>query len=257
MDELAQLLTVLRREGRQQSGLDARLVPEDSESAYQIAHTVTKALGWPIAGWKVGPTKPAMQRMLRSNAPTYGPLFERFVGASPAVLSFPTLLNPLVEIEYVAKLGRSLPPRENAYLFDEVSEAVASLHPALEIAETRYRHDKHLPPLAAILADGAGSGHLVFGPPIRDWRTQDIEARECVLRIDGVEQRKGTAAETIDHPVAPLTWLANELSGCGLGLLKGQLVSTGTLAAWVVPKPGEEYVADFGCLGRACVTFAP
>lgn len=38
--EIVQLLAALRREGRQQSGLDARLVPPSKTSAYQIAGLV-------------------------------------------------------------------------------------------------------------------------------------------------------------------------------------------------------------------------
>ena len=51
------------------------------------------------------------------------------------MLPFPALLNPLVEIEYVATLHPGLPPRDHAYLQDEVADAVTSFHPGLEIAE--------------------------------------------------------------------------------------------------------------------------
>ena len=42
--ELAQLLATLRREGRQQSGLDAPLVPPDKHTAYRIAQMVAEEL---------------------------------------------------------------------------------------------------------------------------------------------------------------------------------------------------------------------
>jgi hypothetical protein len=35
--ELARHLATLRREGRQQSGLDERLVPPDADTAYRVA----------------------------------------------------------------------------------------------------------------------------------------------------------------------------------------------------------------------------
>jgi 2-keto-4-pentenoate hydratase len=44
--ELARLLAALRREGRQQSGLDTRLVPSDSATAYRVAAMVEEELGW-------------------------------------------------------------------------------------------------------------------------------------------------------------------------------------------------------------------
>ena len=55
--------------------------------------------------------------------------------------------------------------------------------------------------------------------------------------------------------MAPLTWLANELSRTGIGLKAGQMVSTGTLTGMLAPKPDETYVADFGPFGSVTVTF--
>ena len=52
--ELATLLATLRRDGRQQSGLDSRLVPPDEAAAYRVAALVAEELGWTVAGWKIG-----------------------------------------------------------------------------------------------------------------------------------------------------------------------------------------------------------
>jgi len=109
---------------------------------------------------------------------------------------------------------------------------------------------------AAILADGAVSGTIVCGPAIADWRTRDIAGQEVALSSNGRLRRKGTAAEALDHLMAPLTWLANELSRMGVGMNAGQMVSTGTLTGMLAPKPGEDYVADFGPFGSVKVTFA-
>ena len=51
--ELAKRLAELRREGRQQSGLDQELVPPDKATAYRIARLVEEELGWEIGGWKI------------------------------------------------------------------------------------------------------------------------------------------------------------------------------------------------------------
>ena len=63
------------------------------------------------------------------------------------------------------------------------------------------------------------------------------------------------AAAAIDDPMVPLTWLANELSRTGIGLEAGQMISTGTLTGMLAPKPGENYLADFGPLGSVTVRF--
>lgn len=54
--------------------------------------------------------------------------------------------------------------------------------------------------------------------------------------------------------MAPLAWLANELSRAGIGMKSGQMISTGTLTGMLSPKAGETYVADFGAFGSVTLT---
>jgi len=251
--ELARLLAALRREGRQQSGLDARLVPPDKATAYGIAAMVAEELAWPVAGWKIAAAKEEMQKALRTDSPIYGRVFAPMVKASPFSVAHASLCSPIPEVEYQARLGADLPPRARLYTVEEVTEAVASLHPGLELAECRFIHDAAFPPLPAILADGAGASALVYGPPIEGWKERDIAGQEARLLSNGTPRRSGTAAAALDHPMVPLAWLANELSHTGVGLKAGQMISTGTLTGMLRPKPGETYVADFGPFGSVTV----
>jgi 2-keto-4-pentenoate hydratase len=93
---------------------------------------------------------------------------------------------------------------------------VASLHPGIELAECRFVHDAAFPPLTAILADGAGSDTIVYGPAIPDWQRRDIAGQEVALICNGTE--------LLDHPVVPLTWLANELSRTGIASRRASAV---------------------------------
>jgi 2-keto-4-pentenoate hydratase len=253
--ELTTLLATLRRDGRQQSGLAARLVPPDKAAAYRVAALVAEELGWTVSGWKIAAMKEDMQKALRTDQPIYGRVFFPFVKPSPVTVVHAKLASPIPEVEYQAKLGAGLPPRGKAYTVEEVSDAVASLHPGLELAECRFIHDAAFPPLPAILADGAGSGTIVYGPAIAGWRTRDIAGQEATLSANGRLRRKGTAAAALGHPLVPLTWLANELSRTGVGLKAGQMISTGTLTGMLAPKPGETYVADFGAFGTVTLSF--
>ncbi len=251
--ELARLLASLRRDGRQQSGLDARLVPPDKATAYRVAGLVAEELGWTVGGWKIAAMKEEMQKALRTDSPIYGRVF--FIEPTPCTVQHAELASPIPEVEYQAKLGTDLPPRDKPYTVKEVTESVASLHPGLELAECRFIHDAAFPPLPAILADGAGSGTIVYGPAITDWKTRNIPGQEAKLSSNGRLRRKGTAAAALDHPMVPLTWLANELSRTGIGLKAGQMVSTGTLTGMLAPKPGEDYLADFGPFGSVTLSF--
>jgi 2-keto-4-pentenoate hydratase len=251
--DLARRLARLRRESRQQSGLDAALVPPDKNTAYRVAQLVEEELGWPVVGWKIAAMKEELQRQLRTDSPIYGRVYSRM--SSPASVEFARQCSPIPEVEYQALLGADLAPRSKPYTVGEVTEAVASLHPGLELAECRFVHDERFPPLPAILSDGAGSGTIVHGPSIENWKKRDIAGQEVALFCDGAQRRKGTAAAALDHPMVPLTWLANELSRTGIGLQAGQMISTGTLTGMLRPKRGETYVADFGPFGKVTASY--
>jgi 2-keto-4-pentenoate hydratase len=216
---------------------------------------VAEELGWPVAGWKIAAAKEEMQKALRTDSPIYGRVFAPMVKASPLSVMHASLCSPIPEVEYQARLGADLPPRSKPYTVEEVTDAVASLHPGLELAECRFVHDTAFPPLPAILADGAGASTLVYGPAIDGWKERDIAGQQVVLLSNGKPRRSGTAAAALDHPMVPLAWLANELSRTGVGLQAGQMISTGTLTGMLRPKPGETYVADFGPFGSVTVAF--
>lgn len=253
---LARLLAALRREGRQQSGLDPALVPPDKDAAYRIARAVAEELGWQVGGWKIAAVKPRMQAALRTDSPIYGRVFTQFIGSSPMRVLHASQCSPIPEPEYVACLGADLPPRREPYSVDEVRAAVASLHPGIELAECRFVHDARFPPLAAILADGAGCGSLCHGPPIADWRDGRIADQEVALLRNGEVVRRGSAREALDDPMSPLTWLANELSRTGVGLRAGEMISTGTLTGMLRPRAGDRFVADFGPFGSVAASYA-
>ena len=250
--DLARLLAALRRDGRQQSGLDAALVPPDKDTAYRIARLVEEELGWQVAGWKIAAAKEEMQQALRTDLPYLRPRLPR-----PASMprrwrcQHARQCSPIPEVEYQARLGADLPPRATPYTMEEVSEAVASLHPGIELAECRFVHDDKFPPLAVRAGRRRGQRHaLPTAPPIDDWRTPRHRGPGggAVVQRRGPVAR-GTAAAALDHPIGvPLAWLANELSRTGIGMKAGQMISTGTLTGMLRPKAGETYVADFGPL---------
>lgn len=45
--------------------------------------------------------------------------------------------NPILEVEFMVGLGIDLPPRDAPFTEEEVTDAVASLHPGIELAGCR------------------------------------------------------------------------------------------------------------------------
>src|SRR3990167_5691034 len=101
--DLARFLASLRGDGRQQSGLDPRLVPPDKATAYKVAGMVAEELGWPVLGWKIAAFKAELQRELRTDSPIYGRTF--FVKETPVTVVHAKLASPIPEVEYQARLG--------------------------------------------------------------------------------------------------------------------------------------------------------
>lgn len=245
LQRLADLLIAARREGRQVRDLDPGLVPATHAEAYAVNELVARGLGWPLLGWKIAATTPVMQQRLRTTEPIYGRTYKRFEHASPARFRHAELLDPLVECEFFFRLGESLPPRASPYNPVEVADAVAAVHAGIEVAECRFPLDA-LPPVPAVLADGAASGRYVVGAEITDWRRRDLVAMPVVLEVNGAARRIGSGAEVMGDPIAPLVWLANARSAWGDGLQAGELVSTGTATGMLLAKAGDRAVASFG-----------
>src|ERR1700677_4607132 len=183
--ELARRLATLRKEGRQQSGMEPRLIPPDKETAYRVARMVEEELGWEVAGWKIAGAKADMQKALRTDSPIYGRVYAPLVEQSPVTLEYSRQCSPIPEAEYEAVLGADLPPRKNLYSIAEVMEAVVSLHPGMELAEFRFVRDAAYPPLTVILADGAGSGTIAYGPPIEIGGSAIFPARKLFFFATG------------------------------------------------------------------------
>ena len=251
---LAELLIAARREGRQITALDADLVPASIADGYAVNDLVGKGLGWPALGWKIAATTSQMQRRLRTNEPIYGRTFGRFAMTSPARLPHAELLDPIVECEFFFRLNRDLPPRPTAYTRDTVADAVTAVHAGIEIAECRFPLD-NLPPVPAILADGAASGRYVIGHAFDDWRRQNFADMHVRLSVNGQVRREGYGRDVMNDPINSLIWLANARSACGDGLASGALISTGTATGMLLARPGDVMHAAFGDTAGVAVTF--
>jgi 2-keto-4-pentenoate hydratase len=62
--------------------------------------------------------------------------------------------------------------------------------------------------------------------------------------------REGKGANVLGDPRIALAWLVNELSGLGITLKAGEVVTTGTCLVPLPIQPGVDVSADFGSLGR-------
>jgi 2-keto-4-pentenoate hydratase len=127
--------------------------------------------------------------------------------------------------------------------------AVGSLHPAIEVPDSRYRDFARVG-APQLIADTACSCWFVLGlPTTSNWRSLDLVTHAVTAHRNGEAAATGSGANVLGDPRVALTWLVNELRTYANGLDAGQFVTTGTCVIPVPIAPGDHIRADFGALG--------
>lgn len=254
--ELAARLVAARAPGSPPVAHDAPGMPRDLAGAYAVQRAAVRLmaegrLGEPW-GWKIAAASAASQRWHKVSEPVAGRMFRGSLMTSPARLPAGRYRPCLVEPEIAFLLGRDLPPRGRPYALAEVRAAVATLHPAMEIASSAFGEERwYDAPLPAMVADNASHAGLVLGEGRRDFAAEELPALRVEVYVDGLRHGVGSGANALGNPLAALTWLANHLSRQGLGLRQGEAVTTGLLAPFVRLMPGGRAEAFYGRFG-AC-----
>ncbi|GAB97331.1 2-keto-4-pentenoate hydratase [Kineosphaera limosa] len=258
VEDLRRAATLLAQTRRDNSVLDhlpAQVAPSDIEESYLVADLLAQDLGWPIKGWFCGATNVAIQELLGLDGPYHARLFEHLVFESPATLD-PDLFPPMViETEVVFTLGESLPPREQPYTQEEVAAAVASVSGSIEVVAGHLYDWPNQDPFS-VIADNGTDGALITGPAVTQWRELDLADITVEVRVNGQVAGSGQSDSVLGNPLVAMTWLANERSQRGDGLVAGHVHNTGTLTRPIPVAAGDTVVADFTGLGAVELTIA-
>ena len=258
-DQVAAAAARLWRHFQERSKLDA-LPPEHRPASraegYGVQAEVVRLSGQQIVGWKIAATSLAGQKHIGVDGPLAAPLLgSRVVQHSPTTPSFPmdgNIMN-VAEAEFAFRFARPLPPRALPYSVDEVLAAVESLHPGIEVPDSRY-NDFIKVGAPQLIADLACACWYALGPATSaGWRARDLTAHPATALIDGKAVASGTGANVLGDPRVALTWLANELSTYADGIAAGQFVTTGTCVVPPAVASGDVFTVDFGDFGSAQV----
>ncbi len=160
----------------------------------------------------------------------------------------------VAEPEFAFRMRVDLPARSAAYSVSQVLDAVDTLHPAIEIPDSRFA-DFASAGEAQLIADNACAHLFVLGPATTaDWRSMDLIEHRPVITMRG-ETFVGHGKNVLGDPRVALTWLANELRQLGINLKAGRVVTTGTCHPPLAIRAGDFCAADFGVLGKVSVGF--
>ena len=242
------------RAGTKLESLDASIRPQDRADGYAIQAVL--ANHWPgrLFGWKIAATSEAGQKHINVDGPMAGRILAETVLADGG--SAPMAGNEMrvAEPEFAFRMKRDLPPRSSPYSTAEVLDAVGTLHPAIEIPDSRFA-DFVSAGAAQIIADNACAHLFVLGAATdAEWRALDLIEARPVINLRS-RQYVGHGKNVLGDPRVALAWCANELRELGLTLKQGKVVTTGTCHPPLPIQAGDVVEADFGPLGKVSVAF--
>ena len=230
--------------------------PRTMAEGYAAQRALAAASGEGVVGWKIAATSSSGQRHINVDGPIAGRLLASRVHHAPCAVEFGTNRMAVAEAEFAFVMGSDLPAREEVYAIEDVLAAVAALHPAIELPDSRFA-DFTRAGSAQLAADNACAHEFVLGPATdADWRALDLAAQRVSLSIDGRTATAGTGADALGDPRAALAWIANNHAAQGAALRAGDIVTTGVCGKPSAITSGNRVVADFGLVGTAEVTLA-
>ena len=100
------------------------------------------------------------------------------------------------------------------------------------------------------IADNAASAGVVLGSGGFDPREVDLPWAGGILYRNGEVEETGLAAGVMGHPANGVCWLARRFAAHGIALQKGDVILSGSFTRPVAASAGDDFLADFGPLGR-------
>jgi len=241
----AALLLQARRSGQWLGGLPESLTPQNEVEAYAVQDAVMRDIG-PVGGWKVGARGPDTE-------PNCAPLARSLIFTQGTAIPAQLLRLRGVEAEIGFRLGTDLPPRAAPYGIDEMAAYIESVHPTLEIVESRYDDFRRVAPLS-VLADFNSNGALVVGASVPAQSREAYGRLSVSLKFDGVERVAAAGGNPAVDLLRLLAWLANHCAArCG-GLRRGEVVTTGSHTGMQFAALGTRVEATFAGLGGVAVS---
>jgi 2-keto-4-pentenoate hydratase len=226
--------------------------PASMAEAFAIQSAVRTSIGWSHAGWKIGCTSERAQKALKTDGPFPGPLYlERLYPAGTHVETLASN-SRTTEPEIAFTLGRELAARDEPWSVDEVLEAVATVHPSIEIVNPRLPKGFN-DVVEWYVADGGLSHALVLGQGVKPLMRADYARITNRVSINGISKYTGIGSNALGGPELALTWLANNLIAKGLCLRSGDVVTTGVITEVFETEIGDFVKASYDLVGDVSV----
>ena len=233
--------------------LPAALAPTSLEEAYFIQDVMYRAIEPAVAqaprAWKVGAPAP-------DATPLFGPMISAWIKKSPALFDDSRHRLRGLEAEIAFLIGKDLPPRATPYTREELIDAIASCHPAIEELEAGLT----VPAQAArfsMIADLQMHGGFIHGPAVANWQQIDFAKESVSLAVDAEVKVERIASNTAGADLLRLVlYLVNDGSPRTGGLKRGSWVTTGSWTGNTFASAGSQVDVRFSTTGSVSLRFA-
>lgn len=232
------------RTGQPIAALPEAARPQSEADSYAIQDAVMRRIGERAGGWKVG--------FSPEGGIFCAPIYASRVHPSPARLPAKGFHLIGIECEIGFRVNQALAARAQPYGRDEVL-AASSLHPTIEIVDSRYQDFRSLDRLQ-VLADNFSNGALVYGAAASGWQGMDLVHPPIAVTANGKAFAECTGLRAGD-PITLFVELVNHVASKRGGVPAGTFVTTGTHTGMVFTEPGAQIAAEYGPLGRVEVSF--
>lgn len=230
------------------------LEPTDAAGAYMVQTINTRfweAQGRRIVGRKAGLTAKAVQMQLGVDQPDFGVLFDDMRVADGGRLDPARTIQPKAEAEIAFILGGDLPDGDTTA--EQVAAAVASVHAAIEIVDSRIAGWKIS--FADTVADNGSSAFFVLADIGLPLAGCDLEGAAMEMSINGAVASTGVGAAALGNPLNAAAWLARTLADRGEPLKAGDILLAGALGPMVALTPGDRVEARIAGIGTCNFTY--
>jgi 2-keto-4-pentenoate hydratase len=239
--------------------LPAEIRPETRADGYAIQECLELHSSQILYGWKIAATSTAGQTHIGVDGPLAGRILAEQVLKEGTGVSLTTNRMRVAECEFAFKMKKTLNPGARAFTVEEVLSAVGSLHPAIEIPDSRFEHFETAG-APQLIADSACAHLFMLGKATTtNWRAMDLANHAVTASATNargvLSHYHGVGSNVLGDPRVALAWLANELGTLGVPLQAGQVVTTGTCIAPISVMPGDHVRVIFGPVGEIEVRF--
>lgn len=206
--------------------------PLGAEMAYAVQKQVSGQLqaegAAKIAGYKIGLTNPAMQKMCGVNEPVVGQILSNRIHSSPARVDLGDFIRLGIESELAIRLARPIPPLPAGEHPRQLLPYIDGVAAAFELVDDRSADYASLD-ASSIIAENGWNRGIVTGALVDCRGLQDLTGLPGALSINGQPAGEGSSSDVMGGPLEVLAWLSRFVGTVGYELNAGHWIMTGAI----------------------------